>query len=127
MSRKHTDGPAVGGSGVWYKHTDGPAVGGSGVWYKHTDGPAVGGSKCAAAGSKVAGAPLGRCRYVSMDATAKPSFCYGSRLFPMAERFRARAVRQGVHRCHEFKLPTEGRLCGAFLCGSWFFLRFDFW
>ena len=43
---------------------------------KHTDGPAVGGSKCAAAASKVAGAPLGSCRFVSMDATAKPSFCY---------------------------------------------------
>ena len=44
---------------------------------KHTDGAAVGGSKRAAAGSKVAGAPLGSCRFVSMDATAEPSFSGG--------------------------------------------------
>ena len=56
---------------------------------KHTDGPAGGGSKCAAAASKVAGAPLGSCRFVSMDATAKPSFGYGSRLCLMAESVRA--------------------------------------
>ena len=47
---------------------------------RNTDGPAVGGSKYAAAASKVAGAPLGSCPFVSMDATAKPSFGYGSRL-----------------------------------------------
>ena len=35
----------------------------------NTDGAAVGGSKFAAAASKVAGAPLGSCRFVSMDAT----------------------------------------------------------
>ena len=34
---------------------------------KYTDGAAVGGSKYAAAASKVAGAPLGSCRFVSMD------------------------------------------------------------
>jgi hypothetical protein len=65
---------------------------------KFTDGPAVGGSKYAAAASKVAGAPLGSCRFVSMDATAKPSFGYGSRLILVAERFSARAVRlRGFH------------------------------
>jgi hypothetical protein len=46
----------------------------------NTDGAAVGGSKFAGAASKVAGAPLGSCRFVSMDATAKPSFSYGIRL-----------------------------------------------
>ena len=55
--------------------------------HKHTDGPAEGGSKCAAAGSKVAGAPLGSCRFVSMDATTKPFFGYGSRMTLVAERF----------------------------------------
>ena len=64
---------------------------------KYTDGPAVGGSKYAAAASKVAGAHLGSCRFVSMDATAKPSFGYGSRLCLMAERFNARPVRNEVH------------------------------
>ena len=64
---------------------------------KHTDGPAVGGSKYAAAASKVAGAPLGSCRFVPMDATAKPSFCYGSRLCLVAERFKAKALRKGVY------------------------------
>ena len=60
---------------------------------KYTDGAAVGGSKFPAAASKVAGAPLGSCRFVSMDATAKPSFSYGSRLTLVAERFNARALR----------------------------------
>ena len=56
------------------------------MYHKYTDGAAVGGSKYAAAGPKVAGAPLGSCRFVSMDATAKPSFGYGSRLTLVAER-----------------------------------------
>ena len=51
---------------------------------KNTDGPAVGGSKFPVAASKVAGAPVESCRFVSMDATAKPSFGYGSRLTVMA-------------------------------------------
>ena len=54
--------------------------GGADLPDKYTDGPAVGGSKFAAAASKLAGAPLGSCWFVSMDATAKPSFGYGSRL-----------------------------------------------
>ena len=44
-----------------------------GVCDQNTDGPAVGGSKFPAAASKVAGAPMESCRFVSMDATAKPS------------------------------------------------------
>ena len=63
----------------------------------NTDGAAVGGSKSAAAASKVPGAPMESCRFVSMDATAKPSFGYGSRLILVAERFNARAVRTEVH------------------------------
>jgi hypothetical protein len=63
---------------------------------KHTDGPAEGGSKCAAAASKVAGAPLGSCRFVSMDATAKPFFGYGSRMTLVAERFKAKALSNEV-------------------------------
>ena len=59
---------------------------------KYTDGPAVGGSKYAAAASKVAGAPLGSCRFVSMDATAKPSFGYGSRGLWDARRLRTRTA-----------------------------------
>ena len=49
---------------------------------KYTDGAAVGGSKFPAAASKVAGAPMESCQFVSMDATAKPSFSYGSQLSP---------------------------------------------
>ena len=56
---------------------------------ENTDGAAVGGGKFPGAASKVAGAPLGSCRFVSMDATAKPYFSYGSRLTLMAERFNA--------------------------------------
>ena len=40
---------------------------------KNTDGPAVGGSKFPAAASKVAGAPVESCRFVSMDASANPT------------------------------------------------------
>ena len=43
------------------------------------DGAAVGGSKFPAAASKVAGAPMESCRFVSMDATAKSSFGYARR------------------------------------------------
>jgi len=49
-----------------------------------TDGAAVGGSKFPAAASKVAGAPMGSCRFVSMDATAKPSLAGGEMLLRLA-------------------------------------------
>ena len=42
--------------------------------FGNTDGAAVAGSKFPAAASKVAGAPMESCRFVSVDATAKPSF-----------------------------------------------------
>jgi hypothetical protein len=74
--------------------------------HKYTDGPAVGGSKCAAAGSKVAGAPLGSCRFVSMDAMAKPSFCYGSRLCLTARDLQA--FGSSCHTVGDSKLTRRG-------------------
>jgi len=78
---------------------------------KHTDGPAEGGSKFAAAASKVAGAPLVSCRFVSMDASAKPSFSYGSSPSGWsASRASASPLQIAGHRilkmtCRRFALP----------------------
>ena len=74
----------------------------------------MGGSKYAAAASKVAGAWVRSCRFVSMDATAKPSFSYGSRLTVMAWRLkRDRTLGTGGAGAELLALPYIRTLLGT--------------